>query len=533
MSLLTIMALMMGTEDGTCILVGLKINEGDISWAFGLTACYIGIVFGDFLLWLFGRYVARHMLDRPWVQRRLPPAKLDKYAVWFEQRGWLAVIAARFMPGTRFPVYVSAGMLGRRAWQFLLWAGIAAVFWTPLLVGTVALVGEPIRRPLEQFFGKGWLALLAAVLVIWLMIRLISNLVTERGRARLMARISKIWRWEFWPVWLVYLPMVPYVLYLAVRYRGIMTPTVTDPGIKPYGGIVGESKIEILKQLPAEYVLAAQIIAQGEIDERLNQLDAVLARESWRFPLIIKPDFGGRGASVRLVRDREQARRALAVDVPMMVQAFHPGPGELGVFYYRMPEDDQGHILSVTEKLFPELMGDGLSTVAELIYRHPRFRMQAETFLARLGDARSESVLKTGERLPLAMAGNHCQGTLFQDGARFITPELTARIDEIAKSFEGFYFGRFDIRFADDNAMMAGRDFGILELNGLSSESTNIYDPSWSVFRSYALLMRQWRIMFAIGAQNLNRGHQKASMREVWAHLRAHRRKWSVPTLAD
>ncbi len=533
MILLKVMAWMMVTEDGTCITVGLMINRGDLSWPVGLVCCYVGIVFGDFLLWAFGAFVARRMLDRPWMQRRLPPEKLDKYAVWFEKRGWAAVIAARFMPGTRFPVYVAAGMLGRRAWQFLVWASIAAIFWTPLLVGLAAIFGEPIRKPMEEYLGSGWLALLAAALVIWLTIRLISNLVTERGRARLIARTSKIWRWEFWPPWLAYLPLVPYVGYLALRYRGIMTPTVTDPGIEPYGGIVGESKIEILNKLPSEYVLAARLIPQGDIDERLKCFDDILAREAWDYPLIIKPDFGCRGASVRLVRDRGQARQSLTVDVPMMVQVFHPGPGELGVFYYRMPEEENGHILGITEKLFPEVVGDGLSSIEQLIYRHPRLRMQADTFLERLGADRAEHVLKTGERLPLVMAGNHCQGTLFHDGARFVTPEFTAKIDEIAKAFEGFYFGRFDLRFSDEDAVKAGREFAILELNGLSSESTNIYDPRWSILRSYGLLMKQWRIMFAIGAQNLRRGHKKAPMRDVWRHIRAHRKRWNVPALAD
>jgi len=312
-----------------------------------------------------------------------------------------------------------------------------------------------------------------------------------------------------------------------------MTPTVTDPGIEPYGGIVGESKIEILNKLPSEYVLAARLIPQGDIDERLKSLDDILASESWNYPLIIKPDFGCRGASVRLVRDREQAKKALAVDIPMIVQVFHPGPGELGVFYYRMPDEANGHILGVTEKLFPEVVGDGLASVEQLIYRHPRLRMQADTFLERLGEERAEHVLKTGERMPLVMAGNHCQGTLFQDGARFITPEFTAKVDEIAKAFEGFYFGRFDLRFSDEDAVKAGHDFGILELNGLSSESTNIYDPRWSIFRSYGLLMKQWRIMFAIGAQNLRRGHKKATMGEVWRHIRNHRKRWNVPALAD
>ena len=89
-------------------------------------------------------------------------------------------------------------------------------------------------------------------------------------------------------------------------------------------------------------------------------------------------------------------------------------------------------------------------------------------------------VLASGERFPLAMAGNHAQGTLFRNGAHLITPALEKRIDEIARAYPGFYIGRFDIRYTDVEAFKAGRDLAIVELNGATGESTNIYDPDGS-----------------------------------------------------
>jgi hypothetical protein len=46
---------------------------------------------------------------------------------------------------------------------------------------------------------------------------------------------------------------------------------------------------------------------------------------------------------------------------------------------------------------------------------------------------------------------------------------------------------------------MRGDDFAIVELNGASSESTNIYDPSRSLFQAYRTLFRQWALVFRIG----------------------------------
>src|SRR5437762_3268793 len=81
----------------------------------------------------------------------------------------------------------------------------------------------------------------------------------------------------------------------------------------------------------------------------------------------------------------------------------------------------------------------------------------SDTFLARHADV-LERVPAAGERLSLGMAGNHCQGTLFLDGHHLITPELEGRIDEIARAFDGFFIGRFDIRYADVECFKAGTD---------------------------------------------------------------------------
>src|SRR5262249_4680627 len=104
-------------------------------------------------------------------------------------------------------------------------------------------------------------------------------------------------------------------------------------------------------------------------------------------------------------------------------------------------------------------------------------------------------------------AGNHCQGTMFRDGAHLITRELEQTIEKIARHFSGFFIGRFDVRYTDPIAFKAGCNFAIVELNGATSESTNIYDPSWSLCKAYRTLCRQWSLLYRIGIANRERGH--------------------------
>jgi hypothetical protein len=64
-----------------------------------------------------------------------------------------------------------------------------------------------------------------------------------------------------------------------------------------------------------------------------------------------------------------------------------------------------------------------------------------------------------------------------------------------------------------------GYGFKIVELNGVTSEATHIYDPGNSLWYAYGVLMRQWRIAFEIGSVNRNRGIQPATSRQLLARL--------------
>jgi hypothetical protein len=252
------------------------------------------------------------------------------------------------------------------------------------------------------------------------------------------------------------------------------------------------------------------------------QLVDLMRRRGWRFPLIIKPDVGQRGTGVRLIGSVEQAIAYLErATGAVMLQPYHEGPFEAGIFYFRKPDSQRGRIFSITDKHFPVIVGDGVSTVEDLIRSHPRYRMQAALFLGRHADI-ANRVLERGERFQLAIAGNHAQGTMFCDGGHLVTRELEERIDAISRSYPGFFIGRFDVRYRDVEAFKQGLDLAIVELNGATAESTNIYDPSMSLLGAYRVLFRQWALVFEIGWMNRTNGSPVTSPRRLFSLVRAH-----------
>lgn len=71
---------------------------------------------------------------------------------------------------------------------------------------------------------------------------------------------------------------------------------------------------------------------------------------------------------------------------------------------------------------------------------------------------------------------------------------------------------------------MAGKDFKIVEVNGVTSEATHIYDPSVSLWQAYRVLMEQWRIAFEIGRRNRDAGMVPVPASELLRSIRSFRR---------
>jgi membrane protein DedA with SNARE-associated domain len=512
-----LLALMVGTfasEDLACMAAGLLIQQGQVSAVGGVGACLLGIFLGDCGLWAVGRVFGAAVLRWPRFAGHVQRASVDQLRLSLRGNLGSAILASRFLPGTRLVLYLLAGVLNVSSRSFAAWAFAAALLWTPLLVLGSAGFGHAAAVKLGAVVGAGPTAIAVSAALLTLAVTRWRWLLAPARRHRMAARIARWSRWEFWPMWLFYPPVAGWVTLLALRYRGLSTMTAANPGMAD-GGTVGESKYEILSRLPGEWTVPALLLAAGEATERMEQAQRLVAAAGWRYPLILKPDVGERGAGVKLVRSAEAVRDYLRQENrAVIVQPYHPGPYEAGIFYYRMPHWPLGRILSITDKHFPFVIGDGVSTLEELVRAHPRYRMQADTFLRR-HDTMVGVVLPDGARFQLAIAGNHAQGTLFRDGAHLLTPALERRVDDIARSYPGFFVGRFDVRYRDVDRFTAGDDLAIVELNGATAESTNIYDPDGSLLNAYRTLFRQWSIVFAIGAANRAQGAPVTPLRRL------------------
>jgi len=519
-------------EDVAAVGAGLLLATGDISWPAAFIACFLGIWMGDAGLYALARYAGRGWFERSSLRRFA--SKVSNSERWFAEQGTPILIFSRVLPGARLPTYLAAGFLRVPLPRFLLVTGLASCVWTLAILFLARTFGERLTHWIGTYKHAG-LLLLGVGVVLFATLQLLRRAFVNFDLRRVKACLGRWRHWEFWPAWMFYPPVGIYCAWLALRYRGLTLPTAANPGIFS-GGIVGESKMATLKELfltSPEFTAEADLIPGDTLRARLRSFDEVRTRLGLDFPFILKPDVGQRGAGIKLICSAEQAETYLRqTSAPLIMQRYAPGPLEAGIFYYRFPHETQGHIFAITEKLFPVLVGDGKSTVTELVWRDPRARFMADKYLQRFSKRQGE-LLPVGEELKLVEAGNHAQGCIFRDGMRLCTPELESRMDAISQKLTGFFIGRYDIRYASEGDLQAGGNFQIIELNGAASEATSIYDARNSIFAAYQTLFRQWDLVFAIGAANRKRGCAPTKLSLVWQKWREYSRLAATYPAAD
>ncbi|MCC5843204.1 MAG: hypothetical protein JJU05_03025 [Verrucomicrobia bacterium] len=160
------------------------------------------------------------------------------------------------------------------------------------------------------------------------------------------------------------------------------------------------------------------------------------------------------------------------------------------------------------------MTGDGHHSIEELILKDPRAVCQAGVHFRQLRE-RLHEIPAAGEQVQLTQIGNHARGTLFQDGTRLITPALEKRIDAISRSLSGFYFGRYDLIAPDVASFQRGGNLKVIELNGVSSEATSMYDPTHGYYRMVQTLLTQWKIASEIGRVLQQHDHLRTAFRAL------------------
>ncbi len=329
--------------------------------------------------------------------------------------------------------------------------------------------------------------------------------------SRIKLAVTKITHWEYWPFEVVYFPVVLYYFWLSLKARSFFFFSASNPSIET-GGMMGESKFDILKNIPQEVKAVTLFFPKGTSFTEI--LESVYG-SNISYPLIAKPDVGERGTAVEKIDNEKELKHYLDSNKnDLLIQEYVDFEIELGIFYYRFPDKKSGTISSVVQKEFLKVTGNGQSSIGELMTKYPRAGFQFKRLNSKLN---FDVVPDKNETIVLEPIGNHCRGTTFLNANDIIDSELIKVFDSISNQIPGFYFGRYDLRCKSIEALKEGKNIKILELNGAGSEPAHIYHPGASIFDAWKELFFHWKVLYQISIENHKRGIPYMSFKDARA----------------
>lgn len=151
-------------EDITLIIAGILSSIGTISFTGAMLAGFFGVLIGDSLLFFLGRTYGARVYSFPLIRRLLTPERITIAEDKIRRNGRFICFVARFMPGLRAPIYLTAGIMGVRPIVFILSDGIAALISVPIWIYVGNWFGENLDGVLG--FAKKFNTIVLIILAV-------------------------------------------------------------------------------------------------------------------------------------------------------------------------------------------------------------------------------------------------------------------------------------------------------------------------------------------------------------------------------
>ena len=316
--------------------------------------------------------------------------------------------------------------------------------------------------------------------------------------------------YEFWHPRLFEAPYYVYLLSQCLLY-GLSPKELAKANYALDHGELGlGSKYSTQMAFDQQFFLPTiLLIASDTKFERCKQAEQFAAAHG--FPLILKPDIGAVGKAVEKVQDLATLHSKIAkLDNNFLLQKFTANNFEFGVFVVRL--HDALQVTGINQKHFPTVVGNGVDNIATLASQHYRYSHHWALFLKYLDTTR---VPQKDEVVQLSFVGSHTMGCKFTDDSDLCTPAIIESMQQICTSQAGFNFGRFDVKAESIEAFQKG-EFVVIEVNGIASLPTHMFDPTKPITEAYRTFFRHGKYLAKVAHEHRKQPMHLDSYQQIW-----------------
>jgi membrane protein DedA with SNARE-associated domain len=171
-------------EDVSLISAGYLAHLGIVNLHTVFLVCFASVLGGDCIAFMLGRLFGSRLLDSRLAKRFFRPREQIRVRAYFRKFGSKVIFIARFLPGLRFSIYLSAGTLRVRPSVFITYDSLAALVSVPALVYLAWAFGEHIDHVVSWARRSEYgILILVLLAMVWFAVKLLRKRRHETAKA--------------------------------------------------------------------------------------------------------------------------------------------------------------------------------------------------------------------------------------------------------------------------------------------------------------------------------------------------------------
>lgn len=320
---------------------------------------------------------------------------------------------------------------------------------------------------------------------------------------------------EFWHPRFFEVPYYLYLLFQCLKNRISVKSLAKANYALDHGEIGIGSKYESQLAFDQAYFLPTVLIHDTlSLLEKEKEITRFVTEHD--YPVILKSDVGCVGKGIcKISNDSELKEKLPLLLGDYILQKFTPHQHEYGIFFVR--HKGEAKISGMNKKHFPAIVGNGKDTILTLATRHERYTHHWYSFLQSIDTSK---VPLEGEEIRLSFIGSHTLGCKFTDDTQLVSQELEKAVFNFFESQKGFNFGRFDVKAESEDALLLGQ-FVVIEVNGIASLPTNMFDPRLSLLEAYRIFLHHGKMLVHIAKEHQDKKMNLLPYKTIIAKVKA------------
>ena len=164
-------------EDLPLLTAGILASQGVVDLHESQIVCFAGVILGDAVIYTMGLKLGPQLKRRRPFSKILTPERDAKVTEIFRKYGTKVIFMARFMPGLRMPVFLSAGMFQVKWWVFFGLDGLAALISVPVWVYLGFIFGSNLEQleKVTRRFKYGIFTVVTVTIITFVILYLVKR----------------------------------------------------------------------------------------------------------------------------------------------------------------------------------------------------------------------------------------------------------------------------------------------------------------------------------------------------------------------